>query len=155
MHSVIWDSSKDSHTWMGWVCNYFLRWHQIAEWQSRSFYWSPPCDIPLFRHRELWAAISHSETARVPWFNRGGYQSNCNFKHALFNNSVRSVKLQDYLHFEKHWQGNCRNVLWSLEAISQHLKRYTSFGNSCVHNINSVLSEFSIIISLPRSEMWI
>ena len=84
-------------------------------WQSRISYRSPLCDIPLFRQRELWAVISRRERERgrerTPWYNRGGYQSNCNFKHALFNNAVRSVELQDYLHFERHWQGNCRHVL--------------------------------------------
>lgn len=113
-------------------------------WQSRISYRSPLCDIPLFRQRELWAVISWREGERKPWYNRGGYHSNCNFKHALFNNAVRSVKLQDYLHFEKHWQGNCRHVLWSPEVISQHLKRDTSFVNLSTHHIYYILRLFSL-----------
>lgn len=61
---------------------------------------------------------------RPPPYDPGGYQSNCNFKHALFSEAVRSVRLPDYLHFEKPWQGNCRHVLQSPEVISQRSQRY-------------------------------
>lgn len=33
--------------------------------------------------------------------NPGGDQSDCNFSHALFSGAARSVRLPDYLHFEK------------------------------------------------------
>lgn len=33
--------------------------------------------------------------------NPGGDQSDCNFRHALFSGAARSVRLPDYLHFEK------------------------------------------------------
>lgn len=56
--------------------------------------------------------------------NPGGDQSDCNFRHALFSEAARSVRLPDYLHFEKRWQGNCRHVLQSPEVISQHSQRY-------------------------------
>lgn len=49
--------------------------------------------------------------------------------------AARSVRLRRYLHFEKHWQRNCRHVLWSTEVISQHFKRNTSFVKLSLHVI--------------------
>lgn len=128
---------QSSYPWVGGVCNFHLQWDCrqgdsfffSQGWQSRISYRSLSCDIPLFRQRELWAVINRRER-EVRWYNWGGYRGNCNFEHALFSNSVWSVKLQDYLPFEKRWQGNCRYVLESTEVISQHLWRNTSF---CVY----------------------
>lgn len=93
-------------------------------WQSRISYRCPPCDIPLFFFSRTDGIMGCNRCAEEERHNPGGDQCDCNFRHALFSEGVRSVRLPDYLHFEKRWQGNCRHVLQSPEVISQHSQRY-------------------------------
>lgn len=75
--------------------------------------------------------MGRNQRAEEEPHNPGGDQSDCNFRHALFSEAARSVRLPDYLHFEKRWQGNCRHVLQSPEVISQHSQRYQNVLKRC------------------------
>lgn len=86
-----------------------------------------------------------------PPYDPGDYQSNCNFKHALFSEAVRSVRLPDYLHFEKPWQGNCRHVLQSPEVISQRSQRYQNVWKTQVRSVGILFRSCQTIIALKAS----